>query len=210
MDASHDAEWFKPAPWWRRLLPWAATLVVLGFALALFASPYFALGAFKLAVKRGDEARIEQLADFPALRASVKAQLSAALAGDKSRGLKSAVLLSDSFIDALLTPHNLIALIEGAGAASAPDPAQISSAQSSPTLTPIPGPGSDLRVARPAPVDPVVVGGGYAALDRFDVSVGRRGEGRPTVFSFRRKGLFGWVLSDIRLSAAVLQRVASH
>jgi hypothetical protein len=206
MDASLDTEWFKPTPWWRRAMPWAATLLALCFALALFASPYFALGAFKLAAKRGDEARITQLADFPGLRASLKAQLAAALAGRESRGFTSALLLSDSFIDALLTPHNLLAFIDGARLNAEPAPPP-------PALRPALGaessaPPSATEVAAPAPADPVAVSGGYAGLNRFEISVGRRSEGRPTVFSFRRKGLFGWVLADIRLSETALRSVA--
>ena len=204
MDAPQDPDWFKPAPWPKRLAPWAAFILVLGFAAAVFASPYFALGAFKLAAKRGDEARVEQLADIPALRASLKAQLTAALSGRRARSFEAAVLTSDSFIDALLTPHNLIALISGAGVGPepAPPPAAPASALSGPSSA------IDTPTAAPAPADPVIVTGGYAGLNRFEVSVGRRGEGRPMVFSFRRKGLFGWVLADIRLSSAILQRVA--
>lgn len=203
MDAPQDPDWFKPAPWPRRLAPWAVGFLAVGFAAALFASPYFALGAFKLAAKRGDEARIEQLADIPALRASLKAQLTAAFASRKGRGFAAAVLTSDSFIDALLTPHNLIALIDGAGVD--PEP----TLPPPPALEPAPlGAPPAVDTPPPAPANPVVVGGGYAGLNRFEVSVGRRGEGRPMVFAFRRKGLFGWVLADIRLSAAILQRVA--
>ena len=197
-----DTDWYKPAPWPRRLAPWAAGLLLLGFAAAMFLSPYFALNAFKLAAKRGDEVRIEQLADIPALRASLKAQMAAALQGGKARGFAAAVLTSDSFIDALLTPHNLIALIDGAGIAPEPTP---------PPQAPEPTPsGAPSAIDTPpsAPADPVVVSGGYAGLNRFEVSVGRRSEGRPMIFSFRRKGLFGWVLADIRLSSAMLQRIA--
>jgi len=199
MDTARDADGFKPAPWPRRLAPWAAGILVLGFVAALFVSPYVALGAFKLAAARGDEARIEQLADIPALRASLKAQLAAAFPGRKAEGFEAAVLTSDSFIDALLTPHNLIALIGGAGIdPNPPQPEVLPPAQS--------GPPSAVDTP-PAPADPVVITGGYAGLNRFEVFVGRRGEGRPMVFSFRRKGLFGWVLTDIRLSQAILQRV---
>src|SRR5512140_1069902 len=120
MDRPRHSDGLRPAPWPRRLAPWAAWILVLGFAAALFASPYVALGAFKLAAKRGDEARIEQLADIPALRASLKAQLTAAFAGRQGRGFAAAVLTSDSFIDALLTPHNLIALIGGASVIAGP------------------------------------------------------------------------------------------
>ena len=203
MDPSPDSDWYRPAPWPRRLAPWAAGLLVLGFAAALFVSPYFALNAFKLAAKRGDEARIEQLADIPALRASLKAQLAAALQGGKPRGFAAAVLTSDSFIDALLTPHNLIALIDGAGIAPEPAPPPAALA---PALPVSPSP-IDTTPALASP-DPVIVVGGYVGLNRFEMSVGRRSEGRPMIFAFRRKGLFGWVLADIRLSSAIPQRVA--
>lgn len=204
MGLGHDLDRYRPAPWSRRLAPWAAGLAVVGFAAALFVSPYFALHALKLAAKRGDEARIEQLADIPALRAGLKAQLAAALKGGQARGFEAAVLTSDSFIDALLTPHNLIALIDGAGISpiSAPPQPQPVLAASTP-------PGSAVDVdPPPRAVDPVLVAGGYAGLNRFEVSIGRRSEGRPMIFSFRRKGLFGWVLTDIRLSSAMLQRIA--
>ena len=75
-------------------------------------------------------------------------------------------------------------------------------------MIPAAGPPSPAEALAPAPADPMVVSGGYAGLNRFDISVGRRGEGRPTVFRFRRRGLFGWVLSDIRLSETALRQVA--
>jgi hypothetical protein len=212
MDTVSDRDWFKPAPLWRRLLPWVAALLVLCLAAALFLSPYFALGEFKLAAKRGDEARIEQLADFPRLRASLKAQIAAAIKGRESRGFASAVLLSDDFMDALLTPHNLLAFIDGARlnpepAAPLPDPRPGSAPSPAAPGAPA-GPPSELEAPAPAPADPVVVSGGYTGLNRFDISVGRHSEGRPMVFSFRRSGMFGWVLDDIRLSETALRSVA--
>ena len=208
MDKTDDVNWFKPAPWRARLAVWTAIVLVLGFAAAYLASPLLALGDLKWAAKRHDEAALEKRVDMPRLHASLKGQLAAVLdrPGRKGAGLEASFLLSDSFIDALLTPSNLAALINGAVLSpSNPSPS------SPPPAAPAEAPGAAAAPATSGPpANPVRVSGRYAGLNRFEVLVRRDVEADAIVFSFRRQGLFGWVLSDIRLPPAVLKRFAAR
>jgi hypothetical protein len=82
-------------------------------------SPYWAARNLALAVKRGDAAQIDALTDMPALRESVKAQLSAVAVQriHPDRGLFGAIgaLLApvavDKLVDAYVTPEGIANLV---------------------------------------------------------------------------------------------------
>jgi hypothetical protein len=213
MDPAEARQWSRAESLRSPPVLWSAAVLLAALRLAFFSSPLLAIGNLKLAAKRGDQPRLERLVDFPALRLSLKAQLAASLAAHPRHdgGLAAAVLLSDSFIDAVLTPQNLAALINGAAFLPRPVPdmpAPQPAAAGGVGGAPIPAPDPVMTVG-PRPSDPAAtqIQGGYAGFNRFEISIRRPGEPGATVFAFRRRGLLGWRLTDIRVPAQVLARI---
>ncbi|WP_262423303.1 DUF2939 domain-containing protein [Brevundimonas denitrificans] len=63
----------------RRVLTRLIAILIGAFLVAWFASPVFAVRSLINAARTGDEARLERLVDFPAVRDDLKAQLNAQL-----------------------------------------------------------------------------------------------------------------------------------
>ena len=163
-------------------------LILLGGYVAV--GPYLTVRAIRIAVKEQDAAALSRQVDFPALRASLKAQLDDRLlrkAGADLQsnpfaafGLSIANSLIGGGVDAMVTPAGLGALMEGHkiwkrvdDGISPPDP-----------TVPAPEVLHDARYR-------------YESPSRFTATVGDD-EGRPMVFVMTRNGLH-WKLSDIRL-----------
>mgnify|MGYP003947011245 CR=1 FL=1 len=111
-------------------------LIVLGGVLALFfaayfASPLLAVRGLISAAKAGDEAKLEQLVDFPAFRTSMKEELNAKLVeqmrsdlGDRAGGLSGlgmilAPTLISGAVDAFVTPQAVAAMVRSGEVPSA-------------------------------------------------------------------------------------------
>ena len=104
---------------------WLALALVLLIALTAYvaAGPYLTVRAIRIAVKEQDAAALSRQVDFPALRASLKAQLDDRLlrkAGPDLQsnplaafGLSIANSLIGGGVDAMVTPAGLGALMEG-------------------------------------------------------------------------------------------------
>ena len=169
------------------------------FALLLLVQvatgPYRTLAAIRAAIVADDAAALAEQVDFPALRASLKAQMEDRLArrfGDESnRSLFGLVAIgvagaaSEGAIDVMVTPRGLGALMQGRDmwhvARDAFDP-------------PAQAPGDP----QPVPLrDPEHR---FESTSRFTATV-QDGDGRPVVFVLTRRGL-DWKLSDIRLPSA--------
>lgn len=156
------------------------------FALACGASPYVAARGFLAAAKQGDEEKLRGSVDFPAVRADLKPQLSAAVAtrmehdpamrGNPLAGLGKILMPSilDRMIDSVVTPEGIAALVRAGKVGHA-----------KPESAPSQRVDYDFR---------------YIALNRFDVTVRRRDAvGDPVHFVFERHGLFTWRLIRIAL-----------
>ena len=63
----------------RRVLTRLIAILIGAFLVAYFASPVFAVRSLINAARTGDEARLERLVDFPAVRDDLMAQLNAQL-----------------------------------------------------------------------------------------------------------------------------------
>lgn len=170
-------------------------LVLLGVCLLSIATyvasgPYRTVHAIRDAVQAQDAAALSKQVDFPALRASLKAQLSDRLVRSAGPDMQSSVFaafglrvangLIDPAVDAMVTPMGLGAIMEGRkewAYASAGFTRPDASAPASGTLQQI-----DSRFESPS---------------RFTATM-HDGSGTETVFVLTRSGL-NWKLSDIRL-----------
>jgi hypothetical protein len=138
-----------------------------------FGSPYWAARNLALAVKQGDVAQIDALTDMPALRESVKAQVSAAVMRriHSDRGVLGAIgalmapVVVDKAVDAYVTPEGIANIVK----------------------TGRPGP-SD------APAPTMKVETAWLDFDHFRVTVQS-----GTVLVFERRGFAAWKLVRIEL-----------
>lgn len=169
--------------------------VVILFLIAFFVSPIFAVRGLIEAAKTGDEARLEQLVDFPAFRISLKEELNARLVaemradlGDKANGLGGlGMLLAPSLIsgavDAFVTPHAVAAMVRSGEAPGAGDVARAGRAE-----TP------------EAPRTRVRQGYSYRGINTFAVRLTR--DDRPDDYLdllLERRGPFSWKLAGVDL-----------
>ncbi|WP_296948797.1 DUF2939 domain-containing protein [uncultured Massilia sp.] len=95
--------------------------VIVLFAASLVASPYWELQRLRAAVADHDAEAVSRRVDFPALRASVKDQLAAAIARDRPRadgnpfaavGQAMALAFLGPMVDAIVSPIGVIAMME--------------------------------------------------------------------------------------------------
>lgn len=165
-----------------RYLIFAAAL----FALAFAAAPWFAFRALRANAQDQDLQGLVAVVDYPAVRASLRAQLAAepppppqaSVWRDPVGALRQAIepfRPAPPSLDRHLSPDGLYRL----------------------TLGQDPDAPSDLAAGAPWP------GLRYWDLGRARFSVRPKGGTRgPTLFTFERRGLFAWTLVQIRLPDA--------
>lgn len=175
---------------WPGLLAVGVVVSVAAWGLA----PVFVGHAVMRAADRGDEAALERLVDFPALRASLKEELTdEAVAqvrrdprlADKGLGGLGAMLapmLVSGVVDVAVTPQGVAAMVSTARAPSGRDEAQ--------------GPphdgGTDLHKAW-----------GYRDFNTFAVTLtDRERPDRSLALLLQRRGLFVWKLAAVDLQTA--------
>ncbi|HVR81863.1 MAG TPA: DUF2939 domain-containing protein [Luteimonas sp.] len=171
---------------------WIALVLALLLALTTYVGfgPYLTVRAIRISVKAQDAAALSEQVDFPALRASLKVQLSDRLVRTAGSELQSnpfaafGLSIANGFVggavDAMVTPIGLGALMEGHKVWKRVDDGM---SPSDPAV-PAPEPLHDARYR-------------YESPSRFTATV-QDDEGRPVVFVMTRHGL-RWKLSDIRL-----------
>lgn len=169
---------------------WIAILTILLLALGAYVAggPYLTVRAIRRAVVAQDAAALARQVDFPALRASLKAQLDDRMvrtAGSDVQasplgalGLTIAGAVAGTTVDAMVTPMGLGALMQGHILWKRFDDALSSSGAT---------PAEPLH-------DPTYQ---YQTVSRF-VATTHDANGRPTDFVLTRHGL-QWRLTDIRL-----------
>jgi len=177
-----------------------ALLIALGAYVA--AGPYLTVRAIRGAVERQDAAALSRQVDFPALRTSLKAQLTDRLVREAGPDLQSSTFgaiglslasgLVGGVVDAMVTPTGLGALIEGRKVWK-----RVDDGFSAPSMTVAPANGDDAPVAQAAPRPFDGAKYRYESLSRFTATVSDD-SGRPIQFVMTRDGL-NWKLSDIRL-----------
>lgn len=171
---------------------WLVLLGVCLLAIAVYvgSGPYRTIHAIRAAVTEQDAAALSRQVDFPALRASLKAQLSDRLVRKAGSGLQSSVFaalglrvangLIEPAVDAMVTPMGLGAIMEGrkewayaSGGFERPD------------------------ANAPAPETLREIDSRFESPSRFTATM-HDGSGTETIFVLTRSGL-NWKLSDIRL-----------
>lgn len=169
-----------------------ACLFALLLVVHVAVGPWRTLDAIRAAIVANDARALGEQVDFPALRASLKAQLEDRLArrfgaeandsvfGLFAMGLAGAAV--DGAVEVMVTPLGLGALVQGrlmwTEARDAIDPPPV-----------VPG---EVPLQDPAHR--------FESFSRFTATVQDR-DGRPVVFVLTREGL-DWKLSDIRLPPA--------
>ena len=175
----------------KKLVVGLAVAAVAAFAIAWAAAPVFAAQALIRAAKAGDADRIEQLVDFPALRESLKDELTAELAAHMRRdprlaenslgglGMMLAPMLLSGAIDAAVTPEVVAQMVT---TAEAPDPTVRD--------RPEPGDASD--------GDDIHQAWGYRDLNAFAVTLTDRDHpDQRLALILERRGLFTWKLAAV-------------
>lgn len=164
------------------------------FGIAWTAAPVLAAQSLIRAAKAGDEARIEKLVDFPALRESLRSELNAELMARMRRdprvsdsglgglGMMLVPMILSGAVDTLVTPEVVAHMVN---TAEAPDP----------TRRPLPEPESD-----EADGDDIHQSWGYRSLNEFAVTLtDRRQPDDRLALILERRGLFDWKLAAVDL-----------
>lgn len=163
---------------------------LLSIAAYTASGPYRTIRAIRVAVQAEDAAALSRQVDFPALRASLKAQLSDRLVRKAGPELQSSVFaafglrvangLIEPAVDAMVTPMGLGAIMEGRK-----EWAYASAGFERPAAD------------TPAPEMLREVDSHFESPSRFTATM-HDGAGSDTIFVLTRSGL-NWKLSDIRL-----------
>lgn len=179
----------------KKLLTGVALAAVVLFAAAWGLAPIFAGQALIRAAKAGDAAKLEQLVDFPALRASLKEELNQELITRMGRdprvaesglgglGMMLAPMILSGAIDTVVTPQVLAEMVT---TAEAPDPS---------------------RRDKPEPADErsdkdIHQAWGYRDLNHFAVTLTDRDQpDQHLALILERRGLFTWKLAAVDLQS---------
>ncbi|MBE2211353.1 MAG: DUF2939 domain-containing protein [Xanthomonadaceae bacterium] len=170
-----------------------AAIVLLALAGWIAAGPYMAIHGIRQAVESQDIRALERHVDYPKLRANIKAQIEDRIAREIGQRFGTQVtgsaassvagMLSDSAVDAMVSPAGIAILLQGH---SLVERARGNVA-----------PGGGLT-SGPAPYDPLKgAKTRFVSPSRFIATV-QSADGKSVDFVFERQGL-RWRLTDILL-----------
>ena len=178
----------------KKLLPGLVTAGVVLLAAAWGLAPVFTGHAVMRAADRGDEAALERLVDFPALRISLKEALTDEAVSRLRRdprladkglgglGVMLAPMLVSGVVDVAITPQGVAAMVSTARA-----PSEGGEAQDRPH-----GGKPDLHKAW-----------GYRDLNTFAITLTDRDQpDQSLALLMERRGLFTWKLAAVDLQTA--------
>jgi hypothetical protein len=194
-------------------------MAVLGYS---YASPYLALNRLKRAADARDAQTVSEYVDYPALRESLKEQVSGLLtkklearaSGNPLAALGAMIgaALIGPLVDAYATPDGVAALLNGMPPRG--DPTQrppvpqdtVANAPASPAnstpaaTTPTPAPPVAQTADASTPPQPPQTTAGYRGINEFVITY-QHGVG-DTRYSaiLRREGLFSWKLAAVDLN----------
>lgn len=202
-----------------------AAMIVLVLIVLAYASPYLVLSRVRDAVQQRDAPMIDRYVDYPALRTSLKQQvtqwLSRRVQTQKLQhplaalGALVGMAFVDPLVDAYATPDGVAALLAGlpprGEPGEGPPPMADQQAEPSPQQQEAPtGPAqapasqaSALSGTQPAaPRAPRPKGSaGYRDLNTFAVSYARGDETPPYSVIFHRRGWFSWQIDAVEIPA---------
>jgi hypothetical protein len=196
------------------LIALIAIVIVAALAYA-YASPYIALDRLKRAADSRDVDTVNAYVDYPALRDSLKLQVTGLLTrrldvqhnGNPlaAIGAMIGVALIGPLVDAYATPDGVAALLNGMPPRGEPGERPPPPAQQSQNPAPNPAPTTAPEAAQPGgdrqtPPQPPQTSAGYRGVNEFVVSY-QHGVGDTRYAAiFRRQGLFTWKLSAVDLN----------
>lgn len=180
----------------KKLVAGAAIAAVAVFATAWAVAPVLAAQALIRAAKGGDARKIERLVDFPALRQSLKDELSAEVAAHMRRdprvsdsglgglGMILAPMILAGAVDAVVTPEVVAQMVT---TAEAPDPTRPDAPEPDDAKS-----GDDIHQSW-----------GYRSVDAFAVTLTDRDHpDQRLALIMERRGLFEWKLAAVDLTLA--------
>ena len=178
---------------------WIALVLVLVLLLATYvaAGPYMTIRAIRHAVQAQDAGELAEQVDFPALRASLKAQLIDKMvrqAGPDAQSNPFAAIamtmatgVVNGVVDGMVNPGGLAAVMQGRRLWR--------NTQDSFARPAVDANGEPVPRVEPEPLHDATMR--YESASRFTATI-RDEQGHPIVFVLRRNGL-RWRLADIRL-----------
>jgi hypothetical protein len=181
----------------KKTLATIAGVLVVGGAIASYASPYLTLREMRSAMLDQDADAFASNVDFPAVRESLRAQFATTMRDQLSSdenlkdnpfagvGMMLGMSVANQLIDSIVTPTGVMRMMAHPGRASAA-PSGDAPAQ------------EDAGTSRSAD---------YAVRYRNWSTVtveGRRLDDEPIVFTFRRAGLWSWKLTGVTLPSTLL------
>ena len=189
----------------------AAAIAIVAFGAWFYFLPHIAFSGMKSAIDARDASRLAGYVNFPALKDSIKADLSARIAArvsdtrEKSLfgvlGAALAGVFIDPLVDAFVTPESLAMILEADMPKPAPPPAR-----QPPPSAPAP-PSTPAPPTSPPPAESTMPSESkreqsmsYESVNRFVVSVKKKGGAdQPFSLVFTREGWFSWKLSALRM-----------
>lgn len=167
-----------------------AVVAVLALQVAWYAaSPYIAFQRMRDAAERNDAEAFSAYIDFPAVRESLKTELTAKMMAEVGEatddnplagaGAAFAMRIMSPMIDAMVSPQGIMLMMQGRKFGGRWESGAAPSATS-------------------APPRELTVSSGYVDLNTFDVSVGPHDDAATRFgLRFKRQGLLSWKLTSI-------------
>jgi hypothetical protein len=192
-------------------------IIVLALAVIAYASPYLVLSRLRDAAQARNSATIDRYVDYPALRASLKEQVTQMLSRRVDReklqhpfaalGALVGMALVNPLVDAYATPDGVAALLKGMPPRGEPgevppsasdDPSQQASQQApSSAVSPMPPASAAGQRAEPR----AKATAGYRDMDTFAVTYTASAAGEPYSVIFHRRGWFSWQIDAVELGS---------
>jgi hypothetical protein len=200
----------------RRLIAPLALVLAIAFGVLAFFAPHLTVRSMRLAAEAGDAQALSQHVDFPALRESVKQQLSkelgaqiAGFAGSSELGRFGAQIAGvlgnnalDQAVDAMVRPETLSALFAGRDLAneySLLPSGEIDAYGKNDAASAVPANGSNGESGIDISSADVRATMGYESIGRFAVNVQEPRSGRQVKLILTRDMLLWWKLSELEL-----------
>ena len=186
-------------------------VIVLGVAALAYASPYLVLDRLKRAADARNAEIVNRYVDYPALRTSLKQQVTEMLArriDEQKRehpfaalGALVGMALIGPLVDAYATPDGVAALLNGLPPRGEPGETPPQPGAQPDEDSAASGQGqSNAPAPAPAPTQPPRASAGYDGIDQFVVTYRRDAQSRPYSVLLRRDGWFSWKLFAVNLN----------
>lgn len=184
-------------------------VIVLGVVALAYASPYLVLDRLKRAADARNAEIVNRYVDYPALRTSLKQQVTEMLArriDEQKRehpfaalGALVGMALIGPLVDAYATPDGVAALLNGLPPRGEPGETPPQPGAQPDEDSAASGQGQSNAPA-PAPTQPPRASAGYDGIDQFVVTYRRDAQSRPYSVLLRRDGWFSWKLFAVNLN----------